>query len=42
MKNIAKKVVVLFSSLFLSVNAFAGELTVTGDPGKALVLLFAP
>ena len=31
MRNISKKIVVLFSSLFLSVNAFAGELSVTGS-----------
>ena len=38
MKNIAKKVVVLFSSLFLSVNAFAGELTVTGSANASYVV----
>ena len=38
MKNIAKKVVVLFSSLFLSVSAFAGELTVTGSANASYVV----
>ena len=38
MKNITKKVVVLFSSLFLSVNAFAGELSVTGSANASYVI----
>ena len=38
MKNITKKVVVLFSSLFLSVSAFAGELTVTGSANASYVV----
>jgi outer membrane protein OmpU len=38
MKNITKKVVVLFSSLFLSVSAFAGELTVTGSADASYVV----
>ena len=38
MKNITKKLVVLFSSLFLSVNAFAGELTVTGSANASYVI----
>ena len=38
MKNITKKVVVLFSSLFLSVNAFAGDLSVTGSANASYVI----
>ena len=38
MKNITKKVVVLFSSLFLSVSAFAGELSVTGSANASYVV----
>jgi hypothetical protein len=38
MKNITKKVVVLFSSLFLSVSAYAGELTVTGSANASYVV----
>ena len=38
MKNITKKVVVLFSSLFLSVSAFAGELNVTGSANASYVI----
>jgi len=38
MKNITKKVVVLFSSLFLSVSAFAGELSVTGSADASYVI----
>ena len=38
MKNITNKLVVLFSSLFLSANAFAGELTVTGSANASYVI----
>ena len=38
MNKIANKIVVLFSSLFLTVNAFAGELTVTGSANASYVV----
>ena len=38
MKNITKKIVVLFSSLFLSVSAFAGELEVSGSANASYVV----
>ena len=38
MKNITKKLVVLFSSLFLSANAFAGELSVSGSANASYVI----
>ena len=38
MNKIANKIVVLISSLFLSVNAFAGELTVTGSANASYVI----
>ena len=38
MRNISKKIVVLFSSLFLSVNAFAGELSVTGSANASYAI----
>ena len=38
MKNITNKLVVLFSSLFLSANAFAGELNVTGSANASYVI----
>jgi hypothetical protein len=38
MNKIANKIVVLFSSLFLTVNAFAGELSVTGSANASYVV----
>ena len=38
MNKIANKIVVLISSLFLSVNAIAGELTVTGSANASYVI----
>ena len=38
MKNITRKIVVLFSSLFLSVSAFAGELSVSGSANASYVV----
>ena len=38
MNKITNKIVVLFSSLFLTVNAFAGELTVTGSANASYVV----
>jgi len=38
MKNITKKIVVLFSLLFLSVSAFAGELSVSGSANASYVV----
>ena len=38
MNKITNKIVVLFSSLFLTVNAFAGELAVTGSANASYVV----